>query len=267
VWRLERTGAAAPPAPAAPAPHRGKKKAAPAAAPEGKGRYAFSVSVFNVTIGATGAKEDATCASCTVDEAASTLGELVKKAVLLEAARPRGKIEVTSTPSADVLVDGRKLGFTPYKREAYAGKHDITLSRTGYRTHRVSVNVEEGKKAQVSAELKQGADKVVTYVPGPRPKWRLAGGGAAVGVGVVLMGFGLSALSVNGRCAQEPVAPALVCDEVYRTSGVGAGLLVVGLALGAGGAVLMALPGEKRRLEVGASTVPGGLGLRLAGNF
>ncbi|MCS6913084.1 MAG: PEGA domain-containing protein [Myxococcales bacterium] len=232
-----------------------------------RGHYRFGVAVFNVTIGAVGVKEEATCPQCTTEEAARVLGELVRQAVLLEAARPRGKIEVTSTPNGDVLIDGRKLGFTPYKREAYAGKHEVTVTRTGYRSYHTTVLVEDGKKTQVHVQLKQGVDRQVSEIRMARPRWRLATGAVAIAGGALLVGFGISALAVNGRCVEEPVPPAAVCDEVYRTAGVGAGLLVAGLALGAGGAVLMALPGDKRIVEVKTARVGSGLGLLLAGTF
>jgi hypothetical protein len=275
-WKLERGGAAAP-APAAAAGPKGKKKIAPAPPPpEGKGRYSFSVAVFNVTIGAIGAKEEASCASCTVDEAASSLGELVKKAVLLEAGLARGKIEVTSTPSADVLIDGRKLGFTPYKREAYAGKHDITITRTGYRSHHVNIVVEEGKKATVTATLQQGSDKTFRVVRGPRPIWRIGAGAGAIAGGVLMLGFGASALSVNGKCVDGPSAdppcPAQpggggMVQRRFDTAALGAGLISVGVALAVAGSVVIALPGEKKVLEVTAGLTGSGPGLLVAGTF
>lgn len=285
TWELKRSGggvaAPGPVVPAAPVAPAGKgkghKNGGPRAAPgepppaplltEEKGSWQFTVSVFNVAIGAVGDKESAECSRCNVLQARTLLGELVKKAVLLDAARARGTIEVTSTPNADVAVDGRKLGFTPYKRPAFAGKHEITVSRTGYKSHHETINVEEGRKKSVQVTLKPGADKELRELRGPRPKWRIAAGAAAIGVGAVLVGFGASALSVNGQCIMEPVAPARVCDQIYRTTGVGAGLLVPGLLLAAGGAVLIALPGEKRLVEVSAEPLGGGAGLRLAGTF
>jgi hypothetical protein len=59
-----------------------------------------------------------------------------------------------------------------------------------------------------------------------------------------MMGFGISALSVNGGCVSDPVAPIEKCSDRFTTRTVGGALLGVGIAVSAGGAVLLALPGR-----------------------
>lgn len=294
TWELKRSGGGGAPAPVVPSTPaspagkgKGGKNGGPKAAPgepppaplltDEKGSWQFTVSVFNVAIGAVGDKESAECSRCNVLQARTLLGELVKKAVLLDAARARGTIEVTSTPNADVAVDGRKLGFTPYKRPAFAGKHEITVSRTGYKSHHETINVEEGRKKAVQVTLKQGSDQEIRTVRGPRPVWRIAVGAAAIGGAALMIGFGGSALSVNGKCVEgtepdgpcptTPVANMMVETRRFATTGLGAGLVSVGAAMAVAGAVLIALPGEKR-VEIGAGPLGiGGTGLRLAGSF
>jgi hypothetical protein len=278
IWEVRRME----PPPAGHGPREtGKRRGAQKAAPtyvEGQDAWQFTLAHFNVPIGAVGAKELTTCDSCTLEQAAQALFELTKKVVLLDAARPRGKIEVTATPSADVLVDGRKLGFTPYRREAFAGKHDIAVARTGYRTHHQTVIVDEGKKVALDVKLKQGSDKTYKEERRPRPIWRLAVGGGAIAVGVLMMGFGGSALSVNGQCVEEQmIAGMAVCPasgppgmktiRVFDTVGMGAGLVTVGALLTISGGVLIALPGQRRIVEVTAGALGTGTGLRLAGSF
>jgi tetratricopeptide (TPR) repeat protein len=82
-----------------------------------------------------------------------------------------------------------------------------------------------------------------------RPVWRLVTGGVALGGGLVIAGFGVSALSVNGACArtQPPLPERPECAEIYDTSTVGGALLGAGLPLAVAGALLIALPDLRQR--------------------
>lgn len=79
----------------------------------------------------------------------------------------------------------------------------------------------------------------------PRPRWRIITGAVGLGVGVILTGFGASALAVNGRCIDAP-SPGKSCSFDFDTLGVGLGLLVPGVLLSTAGVVLLALPGPRR---------------------
>lgn len=80
----------------------------------------------------------------------------------------------------------------------------------------------------------------------PRPLWRLATGSAVMGVGLFVGGLGVSALSVDGSCVQQPV-PAGGCLTDYDTHGIGSVLLASGVVLAVGGAVLIAWPERRHR--------------------
>lgn len=91
-----------------------------------------------------------------------------------------------------------------------------------------------------------------------RPLWRIAVGAGAIGIGGVLMGLGGGALSADGKCrTPDETAPdlcmATVNGDGIRTTmlidgkATGIGLLVSGGLLAVGGAVLIALPGPRRR--------------------
>ena len=80
----------------------------------------------------------------------------------------------------------------------------------------------------------------------PRPVWRLAVGGAGIGVGAGLIGLGASALAVDGQCISAP-PPLQPCKLDYDTLGVGAGLTVSGVILLGAGVVLMAIPERRVR--------------------
>lgn len=76
-------------------------------------------------------------------------------------------------------------------------------------------------------------------MPLARPLWRVVVGAAAIGAGLIVGGFGVGALAVDGSRV-EPMDgfPA----GTLRTTGLGAGLLTGGLLLTVGGAVLIAIP-------------------------
>ncbi len=234
---------------------------------ESEASWRFTASLFDVPIGATGSKETTDCEGCGLEQAAQALGELVGKTVILDAAQPRGTIEVNSEPSGDVLVDNHKLGFTPYKHRAFVGKHEIAVIRTGFKTFRVTVEVRENKRETVDAKLKQGSDKEYREVRGPRPKWRMAAGIGGIGVGAIIAGFGISALAVNGGEIGQPVPPAQVTDRQFSTGGIGGALVGVGVAVIAAGAVLIAIPGEKRLVQLSAGPTFGGAFTNLALSF
>jgi hypothetical protein len=66
-----------------------------------------------------------------------------------------------------------------------------------------------------------------------------------VGAGIILSGFGASALAVDGQCQVPAVAPMTTCGYLFSTGGLGGGLLGVGLVLTLGGAGLSLWPGSR----------------------
>lgn len=87
----------------------------------------------------------------------------------------------------------------------------------------------------------------VRWIVQPRPRWRLALGGALLGAGAVVGGFGVSGLSVDKGCKQS-TDPG--CTGEYQTGGIGGGLLGVGIGLVGAGVVLMAIPGSRQAVAV-----------------
>lgn len=185
---------------------------------------------------------------------AAAVGALIKKALSSGLLRKRGTLAIGSLPSgATVIVDERVRGKTPLERAALAGRHAIRLELTGHAPYLTEVEVGPGQTASVQAQLVPAGAATGTLATTPsakagRPVWRLATGGVLLGAGVLLAGFGISALSVNGGCA-DAVAPLpdAECDYFYGTRAVGGALLGVGAASMIGGAVLLALPGPKPR--------------------
>lgn len=165
----------------------------------GPGEWALIAEIFDVEVGAQGARLEAPCASCSNEQAAQALGDLVRRAVLESTSRPRGTLLVTSEPSsALVFVDSTELGNTPYKRVAFAGKHRLIVKRLGHISHQSDVEVGEDQKQSVAVKLIPGKDaveiKTITIEKPSTPvykKWwfwvtvvgaaAVAGGGIAAG--------------------------------------------------------------------------------------
>lgn len=195
-----------------------------------------------------GADLSADCAGCSLAQQAAQAAGLVKRALEQIATRARGQLSVTASPrGASVRLDGRLLGKVPLQQEAFVGARKIQIELAGYRSESAEVAIEAGQVATLERTLVReesagsaGGDTGA----GRRPLWRIATGAGLIGAGVLLVGLGGSALSVNGSC-QDPQADPASCSPYYQTTGVGAGLLVGGAVLAIGGAVLIALPAKR----------------------
>jgi hypothetical protein len=71
------------------------------------------------------------------------------------ALRAVAKVRFLSTPSgAEVVLDGKTVGKTPYEMDVDAGEHVVTLRLDGYFDYEQSLKVEGGVTTNVSAPLK-----------------------------------------------------------------------------------------------------------------
>lgn len=225
---------------------------------DGGHNWQLAISLFDASMADTAGVLEQRCSGCTLSQAAATLTEALRLLLLQGTMRPRGTVEISSMPSsAEVWLAGHKLGSTPFKRLFWTGAHELFLRRSGFADKKISVVVEEGKVTTLStvftvgtaaappaeaAPAQQPAAAAEVAAPArSRPRWRLAVGGAAVGVGAVLSGLGISALAVQGQCidSANPFPAPAPCPAVFNTRGAGAGLLTVGIGLAAGGSVLI----------------------------
>ncbi len=186
------------------------------------------------------------CGDCSPKEAGQRLAETLTKLFAQADKQGRSSLQIDSRPpGAEVFLAGRRVGTTPYARKVWAGSYPLELRRSGYANATQPVEVIAEQPATVSVEL---VPQTVVAAPLPptlpprRPTWRIGVGAAGLAAGALLIGFGISALSVNGACSLDGL-PA--CNGIYRTTGVGGGLVAVGSALAIGGAVLIALPPRK----------------------
>ena len=102
-------------------------------------------------------------------------------------------------------------------------------------------------KKQAAADIahpKQPSIIVMKEERAPRPLWRMLLGGGLLAGGVGMLIPGAYNLGVDGKCVDDPVAPALNCPTLYAGKTTGAPLLAVGLFTIAAGVVTIALPGK-----------------------
>ncbi|MFO0575469.1 MAG: PEGA domain-containing protein [Polyangia bacterium] len=239
--------------------------AAPTTAAAGEpANWALTATLTEPALGMPGAEVERSCAPCSLEQAAVTSGELLKQALSQGSTRSRGTLLVRSTPpGAELREGGRRLGVTPFQGAAYTGRHTLVLVREGYEVETVTLTIQPGETAT--------AEPVLREVPGPepapaplllppappvavpadtrarlpRPRWRLAAGGTALALGIVLGAFGASALAADGQCVDEVTRTGAACRTVYQTGTTGLGLTLTGAALSVGGAVLLLLPGPR----------------------
>lgn len=220
--------------------------------------WEVSAALYNIEVGAIGARVEMKCEHCSGPQVAQNTAELVKRAVLEDASKQRELLEIVSEPSnSSVLVDGVELGVTPYRRSTFVGEHKITVRHTGYKSRNQDIVISENRKTLLNFQLEPGADPV-RYITEyqPRPTWRLALGGAMIGVGLAGIGYGAYALAVDGQCSSPIEPPNKVCKWIYDGKAHGYGFVTAGIVMAAAGAVVMILPGKRNPLtpDLGADT-------------
>lgn len=256
----------------------------PAAQSE-KASWQFAIDVFDPSVGDMAARGVSSCEDCAPEQALGGASGQLGVALGQSVSRARGTVQISSSPTgADVFLAGEKVGTTPYKASRFVGELPVELRMLGQPPYAAKLKVEAGQVAQLDAVLTSAMDvpepeptlpppppKQIRYRTEvlPRPTWRLALGGSLVGIGLLGIGFGASALSVDG----EPAVGApcsdgtTTCKLLFDTAGIGGGLVTVGLLSLAGGIVTMALPGAKRQVQVTTLLGPSSLGLATGFSF
>ncbi len=207
---------------------------------------------YDVDGGGVAAVRERPCGTCqdkAMRDAASALSiELLREAQN----HPRGVLDLSSSPAgAQVVIDGTVRGVTPYQRALLEGRHDIKLRHDGYADYDQTIALARGQTLTISAALTPGKGTPLGPQPGllgeqkPRPVWRYLLGGGLIASGLLLSGFGLSALSQFGSCGDTTPPPeGAPCNYIYGTGTVGGGLLGAGLGLTVGGVLTIAWPAK-----------------------
>jgi hypothetical protein len=218
--------------------------------------------LLDAEVGEPAAHSEAECPAADGDRVTSVLRSELAHLLAAARARPRGELKVTSQPAgAEVRLGRRLLGKTPLEQLTWAGPLEVEVALPGYESQRLPVTLPAGQAAALAVTLQLDAaepapapllapESADRYARLPRPRWRLAVGGAALAGGVLLGGFGAAALALSGQCVVEPLPPAELCRERYGTGPLGAGLLSSGVAALVAGTLLLAIPLPYRRPAV-----------------
>ena len=98
---------------------------------------------------------------CRKDKHTSTFKTLVVEPdtdgpIILDIPQPiNGRIHVSSTPDgADVYVDDKFVGKTPYTHETIIGRYNVKVKKNGYDSFETEVSVYDGATSNVTAALK-----------------------------------------------------------------------------------------------------------------
>jgi len=221
----------------------------PAPAGEHWRQFSIRVSVHNVEAGARGGEAEAACPRCSLQQAAGLLGRALTEAAQGDTTRPRGRLQVTSAPpGATVVIDGIETETTPYDRPLFVGRHEITLRRSGFRSHVMQIELGPAQTLALSHRFEPGRDSKTALVlveRAPRPAWRLGLGGGLLAVGLGGLTLGAMGFILDGRCVNPPLPPAVVCDAIYTSQTTALAYGLGGLALSTAGLLLLAWPGPK----------------------
>ena len=205
--------------------------------PGGAGACLLSAALLDVRTRDLSSRIESRSSSCDAAELSRQSGVLAAKLLNETAVRPRGAVTVSSVPDgANVLVDGRILGKTPFQQEIFAGQHLVEVQRSRYVPHKETIQVEPTQTAMVNAALQREPTAQLA-----RPLWRIVTGSILVGGGLLLAGFGTSALLTNGQC-QDGSTNYDTCSPYYSTVSVGGGLLGGGGGLAIAGTIMIAVP-------------------------
>lgn len=235
------------------------------AASPSSGACSVRIEYLDVNAGQVTGSGDAQSRECSGPLLMEALSAVLQQLQANSDKRSRAMVSVTSTPEgAQVRVDGLLRGQTPYLKASFSGLHEIVVEKPDFHPFSVKVQVVQGEVATVQAPLRlrpaEGkTQKTPSVTPSqstelerrpPRPRWRLITGGVALGVGLIVTGFGLSALSQDGACADAvPVPTYMNCLRLLDTTGIGTGLLAGGLAVALSGTLLLAIPEKKIRVR------------------
>lgn len=213
--------------------------------------YEVELDLIDAQVLLSAANERLRCAACTLPQATAQLSTAVAKLLERGRARARGTLALDSSPSgAMVFLNGQQMGTTPYERPVFAGDQRLELRLQGYENRLLELRVEKGEVVSRTVALEQAALKAApaALLPAaPRPADRRRSrlplwlGLGLAGAGVLLGGFGISALSVSQSCSPETPPTALHCRDYYDSTPTGGALLGVGLGLVVGGAIAVAV--------------------------
>jgi hypothetical protein len=232
-----------------------QSESAPAGRPGSQGGvFRFTAKLIDVDVGTVSIQATQSCADCQLKRAVSQLAETVQELLKQAAARPRGVLAVDSQPpGAVVQLDGHTLGRTPYRRDAFVGRHELTLTLAGHAEHTETVVIADNETVAQSVALTPVAAPPSAAARARRiAKWSLLGAGViSTVIGATLIG-----LNRSDSCQPGSLAGSSCAGFDGRSSGVPLLLLGVGALGGAG--VLFYLDHQAASGSASGSSPPAG---------
>lgn len=224
-------------------------------------RWDIELMLYHAEVPMAAAKRTARCDSCTEVQAVQRLRTEADQLLKEGLGRVRATLTVTTDPAgSQVTVGDAEAATAPVEMSVWAGPLRLAARSPGRQPVTRDLEVQAGQPLTVNLELPSelalnpslAVPTKRLLVQAPRPRWRLALGGLALGAGAVLVGLGAAGVHMDGECVPD----SILCRQVYDTAPVGGGGIATGAALMIGGGVLVGLPGPRR--EVVVATSPSG---------
>lgn len=230
--------------------------------------WQFDLTLLHTSVAEPAASVSKSCGPCTLEQATGTLKDALSQLLQEGVRRKRGTIELSSEPpGAEVrTASGEVLGKTPLSVTVWQGSHDFAMALPGYAPEKRRVEVGDNKRIPLAVALQSDkpepdpaplakapppppppVEKAPPKGREPRPTWRVATGITAMGLGLGLVGFGLSGVLLEDECVRPPTVSNGTCRVVYNSAPTGGGIMLGGIALTLAGVVLVAIPGPRRK--------------------
>lgn len=171
------------------------------------------------------------CEHCADDKLTAAGTELARELIQDLAVRGgRTVVHFTSNPStAEIILDGTKLGVTEATYDTYPGKHIAMVQKAGYISDTREFTVETGKTADISFTLQPSpAATTTTETTAPPARSRVvpialvAGGGSLVLLGGIVLYRGQQ--TDSGRYRYTRATPVGVTTCLIGLGAIGAGV-------------------------------------------
>jgi hypothetical protein len=210
--------------------------------------YAMNISIVDAQ-GNVGATRSIDCTVCTPTEAANAAAITVNELMAPPPVSDEATVRVDSSPSsAEVWLDGARVGTTPTEVKTTPGAHTIELRLKGHYNKARELELAPGAEESIRLELAR--DRGDT-----RSKQMRIAGWTLIGVGVAALIGGITLMAIDENpiksdCSGSHVDSFGNCAYRWNTMAGGATLLVGGLASAGAGTALVVIGSSKRRAEL-----------------
>ena len=239
--------------------------------------YVIEAQLVDGRNGADAGTQSKTCDLCGLTEVrrqvrdvASTMRREVEATLVLPPT-----LFVSSTPrGATVILDGERVGNTPFELQTVAGRHRVTVEHPDYVSEKIDVDLVDGVRRELQMSLRPRPMPIEPTEDRPTskgPTTLLGLGGTAIGLGVGAIAGGavmvaIHADPIQGDCSGDNVDALGRCRYLHDTRAGGAALIGAGVAL-VGGGIAMTVVGARRRKSRRVQASVTGRGIVITGRF